>query len=319
MFTRARIKLTAYSVAVAVCLVSIFSFALFHFTAKSIQDAVEEDTPAAQVQQRIADKGIDNLQNALIVSDVSIIVLISALAYFFAGKTLKPIQAAHDAQAQFSANASHELRTPLSVLKTENEVFLKQHHGSYEEGRKLAQSNLEEIDRMTSMVEELLLLARSSNAHTKVQFSRIDLSQIIEKVIGTYRASVREKGLALVYEPGAQILVKGNGRLLEQLFSNLIQNAINYTKKGTVTVETHRGTKVQVKIIDTGIGIAEADIPHLTKAFYKADSSRAASKSGVGLGLSIAQEIVRRHKGVLIIDSELGKGTRVSIELPLSG
>ena len=109
----------------------------------------------------------------------------------------------------------------------------------------------------------------------------------------------------------------GNERLLEQLFFNLIRNAITYTKKGGITVTVTASKNVTVKISDTGIGITKEDLQHIFEPFYKADISRSSYSGGVGLGLAIVREILNKHKGSINIESEPGKGTVVILSFPL--
>ncbi|MDB5254162.1 MAG: integral rane sensor signal transduction histidine kinase [Parcubacteria group bacterium] len=316
MFTHARIKLTAFYLLILLCIVAIFSAFLYHYTAQHIQDSVEENTATTQVQHHIADGAIDNLQTTLFTGDAAILLVAGVLAYFLAGKTLRPIQDAHDAQVQFSANASHELRTPLSVMKTENELFIRdKEHSS--EARALAESNLEEVNRMSAMVENLLIMARNNKEDATKDFAKTDVSRILKRAMDIQTDAAKAKGLEVIVEFHTPLFVMGNEKLLEQVFTNLIQNSIAYTPSGTVTVRSEKvGHSAVLSINDTGIGIAHENIPHLMKAFYKADSSRTVNSNGVGLGLSIAESIVRIHKGTLRIQSILGKGTTAVVTFP---
>ncbi|MDB5194472.1 MAG: histidine kinase [Parcubacteria group bacterium] len=317
MFTRARIKLTAFYVVILALIIGVFSVSLFHYTTQHIRDNIEEDAPTKALQQHIADTTIDDLQNTLVFSDLGVVMLAGFLSYVLSGKTLKPIEVAHDAQAQFSANASHELRTPLSVIRMENEIFLKHGDSTAEEARALAQSNLEEIERMTVMVENLLLLARSAKHQAGIEFEKVDVTSLVQKTLHRVEVSAKAKRLGIVFNRTEPTYVLGERHLLEQVFANIIQNAITYTEKGTIEISI-QGTNgfLAVAVRDTGIGISEGDLAHVHEAFYKADSSRMVTSNGVGLGLSIAHEIVKMHKGEMRMESELGKGTLVIVTLP---
>ncbi|MDB5266366.1 MAG: putative Histidine kinase [Parcubacteria group bacterium] len=311
MFTAARLKLTGFYILLLALVIGGFSLFLFRYTAQHIHDSIEEDTPPTAAQQRSADRAVDGLQNTLVTSDILIIVLASGFAYVLAGRTLEPIKRSHKAQMQFGANASHELRTPLAVMKMENEVFLRQ-AGTSLEASSLARSNIEEIDRMAGMVEELLLLARSSG-DMSLKLTRVDVSAVLQRVVGKLKGSAVAKGLTLVFEGPAQAYTKGNEQLLDQLCTNLLQNAIAHTDAGGITASILVQKKIHITITDTGSGISKEDLPHLTTPFYKTASGK--RLNGVGLGLSIAQEIVHRHGGGLSFASEVGKGTEARVTL----
>lgn len=318
MFTRARIKLTAFYILTIGLVVGIFSLILFQYTVQHIQDNIsEEDGNSAQVERVFAEQTIDQIQYSLIIGDTIVILVAGILSYFLAGWTLKPIKVALDAQEQFSAQASHELRTPLAVMKSENEVFLKKMR-SPEEGKRLAESNLEEVNRMTGMVENLLMLARSKTGEIDFEKSPVDISEAVSHVLSKLGGAIENKNLALTNDLPQGVMVEGNKKLLEQVFFNIIQNAITYTDSGSLAVMAAIENKVVVTIRDTGKGIAPHDLPNIFKPFYRADSSRSASTGGVGLGLSVVYEIVRMHQGAVIALSEVGKGTTIKVSLPLA-
>jgi signal transduction histidine kinase len=173
---------------------------------------------------------------------------------------------------------------------------------------------------MTDMVQNLLMLARSKKSDQKVEMEQIHIAVLVKKVITELEASARTKNIALSIEGDySDITVNGNSKLLEQAIFNVIQNAIMYTEKGSVLIAvTSIHQQVKITVTDTGIGIAKNNISHVFEPFYKADSARTISTGGVGLGLSIVKEIVQIHRGVISIQSELGKGTTVNVILPTS-
>jgi two-component system sensor histidine kinase CiaH len=318
MFTQARIKLTAFYVLIIIFIISVFSVLLFHYTAQHIHDNIEEDSVPHEIQQKIIKNTVDQLQASLIFTDAIVIVLAGVLSYWLAGRTLDPIQNALHAQEQFSANASHELRTPLAVLRTENEIFLKNKKSSPEDAYLLAQSNLEEIQRMSSMMENLLLLARSKISSSQTEQTQVALSPVLKNIMSKLRAFADSKKILLQNTVAADAHAIGNEKLFEHLFFNIIQNAITYTQQGTVSVDSKKSLvgELVITIRDTGVGISKADLEHIFEPFYKADTSRTISSAGVGLGLSIVQEIVKTSGGAIHIESELNKGTTVSVTLP---
>lgn len=317
MFTQARIKLTAfYTLIIAVVLV-VFSLLLINYTAQHIRDNVEEDSPNHDIESTVAENAIDQIQHSVVTGDIIVVVLAGLLGYFLAGKTLRPIKVALDRQELFSSYASHELRTPLSVVKTDLEVFMKNKQPTIQDAHALASRSLEEIDRLNGMVENLLVLARSKKADKSVEFDKvIDVSKLIHTVVNKLRPSAEAKQLSIITHTDTKMPIWGNERLLEQLFFNLIQNAITYTQKGSITIKTSPVSQgVIISVTDTGIGIAPEDLPKVFEPFYKADVSRNASIGGVGLGLSVVKEIVERHRGSINIASHLNKGTTITIKL----
>ncbi len=307
----------AFYILVMMAIVGVFSVALFHYTVQYIKDNVADDTISTQAQRRIIDNTVDRLREELIIADTIIILLIGVSGYFLAGRTLRPIRTALDAQEKFSAYASHELRTPLAVIKSENEVFLRSKAGVTPESKVLAASNVEEVNRMIGMVENLLLLARSKKAVATPEMKTLDISGIISKVASRLKHEAERKNLVLHTETPANIFVLGNEKLLEQVFFNILHNAVVYTNQGSISANVTADKSVTIKIHDTGIGISKEDLEHILEPFFKADMSRNTSHGGVGLGLSIVKEIIALHKGSITIASEINKGTIVTVTLPL--
>jgi len=316
MFAKARLKLTFFYLLIVVCIISVFSLLLFNFTGQHIKDSLEDDPISQSAKSTFLAEAIDQLQRSLIIGDAIVILLAGLLSYWLAGKTLKPIQAVLDAQEQFSANASHELRTPLSIIKTDLEVFLKNKLPTLDEANLAISSSLEEVNRLSGMIENLLILARSKKININIEFSEVDIAKIINSVVKKLQRSAEAKNLSLTLNVEDSLPVMGNEKLLEQLFFNLIQNAISYTKRGGVKINIEAEDEVKIKIQDTGIGIEEKELKNIFKPFYKIDTARPTKSGGVGLGLSIVKDIVDRHHGVIKIVSEVNKGTTVTVTLP---
>ncbi|MBU6500653.1 MAG: HAMP domain-containing histidine kinase [Patescibacteria group bacterium] len=314
MFKKARLKLTAFYLLIIVVIITAFSLLLFRYTAQHLRDNMEEDS-----SQRVAvlERTIGELGYAIIIADGIVIAFAGLLSYWLAGRTLEPIGVALEAQEQFSANASHELRTPLSVVKNDVEVFLKKQQPTMEDAKAVASRSLEEIDRMSGMVENLLTLARSKKTDVPIELEETNVAKAIDVAVKKLQRSAEAKHLSLVVKKENVALVLGNERLLEQLFFNLIQNAITYTKEGSVTVAITASKVVTVQVADTGIGIDQKELGHIFEPFYKADASRTSRSNGVGLGLAIVKEIVDKHKGSIQVESAPGKGTEVTVTFPL--
>jgi len=231
-----------------------------------------------------------------------------------AGYTLRPIQRSVEAQKKFSENASHELRTPIAVMKNDAEVLLRNPSPTKELIHATLRSNIEEMDRMSNMAEDLLLLARSKN-HTIPSTAHISLAETAKDIVEKMKPLAEKKDVAVIVSPSEFISIQGNKAGLERMIMNLLQNAIEHTPNGgSITLATSQDKSHAVlTITDTGSGIDEKDLPHIFERFYKGDGG-----AGSGLGLSIVKEIVGQHKGSMSIQSVKGEGTKVTLCLPLS-
>jgi len=218
---------------------------------------------------------------------------------------------------RFSADAAHELRTPLAALRSEAEVTLRMDREPAEYRRAL-ESMLEEIEHMTRMTEKLLFLCREDSG-AGAAFESLRLDVITRGVIEHARASVEAAGheLVLVDSP-TPCVVHGDRDQLRRLLFNLIDNAVKYTPAGgtiRVALECRRG-RAELSVEDTGIGIAPEHLPNIFKRFYRVDSARPRQSSATGLGLSISLSIAKAHQGALDIESQPGRGTRLTFSLP---
>ena len=319
MFKKARLKLSLFYVLIIAIGMVIFSVVFYSYSVRDVEHDISHETGISfETQQRLIHHTLDKLQFGIVLADVAILIVLGCLSYVLAGKTLKPIQKALDSQERFSANASHELRTPLAVMKLENEIFLSEPNASADMARSLARSNLEEIDRMTGMTESLLLLARSKTTNQiSIPKEPLDLSIIIESISKRLEKIHPTKNVLLSSIVNPELMVLGNRKLLEQALVNIVENAFAYTSSGSINITgTKTPDRVILSIQDSGIGISPADLKHIKEPFYKADQSRGQSSKRFGLGLSIVQEIMSLHRGTFSIQSTLGTGTLVTLELP---
>jgi len=233
-----------------------------------------------------------------------------------------------EAQQRFAADASHELRTPLTILRGEMELALSRTRETavYQATLKSA---IEEIGRMSRIVEGLGFLARQDAGMMKPSASSewVDLAHLCEMALEELSAKASDRGVHLELErqnrPLSAVLVPGDSGQLHLLLRNLIDNAVKYTLQGgrvTVAISRKEDTPgsrggAVITVSDTGIGIAEADMPHVFDRFWRADLARASE--GSGLGLAISQRIAEAHGGKLTVESQGGHGTTFSLALPV--
>ena len=225
-----------------------------------------------------------------------------------------------EAQQRFAADASHELRTPLTILRGEMELALARPRDAAAYRATLA-SAVEEVDRMSRIVEGLGFLARS--AAGQIEMARgtvsVNVSDLCHAVAADFAARAAAKDVALRVAPEHQkgVVVRGDAVQLGQLLRNLLDNALKYTPPGgQVSVSASaQAPSALVTVTDTGAGIAAADLPHVFDRFWRADQARASE--GSGLGLAICRQIAAAHGGTLIADSEPGRGSVFRLRLPL--
>lgn len=217
---------------------------------------------------------------------------------------------------EFVANVSHELRTPLTTIKTYLETLIENPDEKPEIRQRFFNVINSEVDRMVRMVEDLLILSRSES-RTK-EYSLVLVQQLLRDIDEVVRGQAEAKGLTLEMRLPRNIpKVRGDRDQLHRLFLNIIQNAINYTAKGKVTVSvSSRNKYLEVVVRDTGIGIPTESLNRVFERFYRVDKARSREAGGTGLGLSIAKQIAELHGGTVTIFSQEGVGTEVTIPLP---
>ena len=276
-------------------------------------------------QQLIAEREVqydeaqERILNNLVIINLIILIGGGALCYYLALRTLKPIEEAHEAQSRFTADASHELRTPITAMRTENEVALLDPKLSLAEAKKQLQSNVEELEKLTTLSEGLLRLAQIENNHLeKVPVSAKAIAHTaIERVVP--RAELGN--ILIKSQVQTNVEVRVDEVSLTEALVTLIDNAVKYSpNKSEITVKVMQQQKhVMFKVTDKGIGIRADELPHIFERFYRADTSRTKQKiEGYGLGLAIAKSIVDAHGGHLAAQSKPGKGSTFTLTLPLA-
>ena len=224
-----------------------------------------------------------------------------------------------DQVRQFSVDASHELRTPITIMRGEVELALRNPKAP-EEYRRILVSNLEEIVRLSAIIDNLLTLSKAETGQHDIHFDeQVDLSVLIAELFEDIEIIAQKKQMNILLARNEPIAISGDSIRLRQLFLNLIDNAIKYTpEKGTVTISSERsGEWAVVRVKDTGIGISPEDRSKIFDRFYRVDKGRSRDMGGSGLGLSIAKWTAELHKGRIEVESEPGCGSTFSVFLPL--
>ncbi len=227
------------------------------------------------------------------------------------------LQTAFAKQQQFTADASHELRTPIAILRSHAELALSRPR-SPEEYQQTIQTVLRAANRMTTLVQGLLLLSRSDTGQGDDTFRKVAMAPLIEECIALFRPIADAKEVRLTAEL-MPCYVRGNSDSLIQVVSNLLSNAVQYTPPGgAVFVGLNvMDNEVRISVRDTGPGIPAEHQGQIFERFYRVDKSRARASGGFGLGLAICKSIVESHRGRIDFDTEPGRGTTFWIYLPL--
>lgn len=346
MFTKARIKLTSYYLAIIMAICLIFSYVIYHgFVTEfrrglRIQDRIRgqiitqippddvvdpfgtiELPPSLNptIENQIFDQVQHRVVLDLLIINLSVLFISGIGGFFLAGKTLQPIEEMLNDHRRFTADASHELRTPLTAIKTEVEVALRDKRLGSKDAKKLLRSNLEEVNKMQTLSNYLLDLNRYQNNQVKIKLEQINLKTLVENSVIKVLPIAKNRDITITTHL-TDLVVRGNEIALSQLTIILLDNAIKYSRpKEKITVSTKKqGRKAVLAVEDKGIGIRASEIPYIFNRFYRADSSRSKEQiDGYGLGLSIAKSIAELHNGNIEVMSQFGKGSKFQVTLSL--
>ena len=332
-FKSAYIKLTILYVSILMLLSIFFSFGIYQISTQELDRGFRKQTtffsnlPDFKAPpefseldklraQQLAESN-KNLKNNLIYFNLAILIVSTFISYFFAKRTLKPIENNMEAQNHFTADASHELRTPLTAMRTEIEVNLNDKNFNLANAKTLLKSNLEEINKLESLSNALLKLARYQEEN-KTKLKKLQIDEIIVEAYEKLEKLASQKQITFTNQLQA-ITIKGDKQSLIELFIILLDNAIKYSpNKSEIMIKVLETKKyAQISIADRGIGIKASHLPYIFNRFYRADSSRNKEKvDGYGLGLAIAKKIVEFHKGNITAKSRIGKGSEFIVNFP---
>jgi heavy metal sensor kinase len=242
---------------------------------------------------------------------------LDSLAVSF-NNVLRKLRESYQRIILFTADASHEIRLPITAIKGEAEVVLERGK-DIEEYRGVMESVVLEMDRLTRMINRLLYLSRGDSGMDRLDIKKVELRGLLSKMVEFYRVLAERKNIVLdLSAKEGSYFVQADNSKLEELFSNIIENAIRYTpENGSIAVEiAEQKDKHAISISDTGIGIPEEDQEKIFERFYRVDKARSRDDGGAGLGLSIAAMIVEMHKGEIEVKSQPNKGSVFTVFLP---
>jgi heavy metal sensor kinase len=270
--------------------------------------------PLEQMAARAAKMTPDRLDERLPVENLD--DELGQLASIF-NSLLGQLENSFERLKRFTSDASHELRTPLACIRSVGEVSL-QKDATPKQYREAIGSMLEEVERLTSLVDHLLAISRGDAEKTLTHYAPLPIEQPINEAISLLEVLMEEKALQVEMDIDPNVVVEADPVLLRQAFVNLLHNAVKYSPQGgTIHICGHaRGDKVSVTISDQGEGIDEENRERVFERFFRVDAARSRQSGGTGLGLAIVKWTVEVHKGTVTLEPSRGKGSVFRVELP---
>ncbi|GAB2533875.1 ATP-binding protein [Gracilibacillus alcaliphilus] len=219
---------------------------------------------------------------------------------------------------EFFSNITHELKTPLTYVKGYANAVRHEMYQSKEERDEFLEIIENESDHISNLMDDLTDMSKIEEGKIDLNVEELDMNHLAEEMLKRSQFRAAEKGLQLHLDiPDHTIWIKADRNRMDQILTNLVENAVRYTEKGRITLRiANQSDQVLVQVIDTGIGIKQEDVPYLFERFYRVDKSRSRANGGTGLGLAIVKHLVEMHEGSIEINSELNKGTTVSLYFP---
>lgn len=262
--------------------------------------------------------GLDKATTIMAILGLLALLIATVVGHILSGKAMIPLRAAYEKQRQFAADASHELRTPLAVVMASADLLESDPSIKSPFLKQVIADVRDEVKKMTKLVSDLLIVARSDNKALKIKPTKFDLVAVVAQTARLMQPLAEQKKITLVAEEMPKNMIYADEQKIRQLILILVDNAVKYTPEGgCVTVHFCKAEKGKVAfaVADTGIGIAKEDQDKVFDRFYRVDKARSREMGGNGLGLAIAQEIVNMHRGNISLSSELGKGTTFVVTL----
>ncbi len=221
---------------------------------------------------------------------------------------------------QFLSLASHELKTPLTTVIGYIDLLQRRvgkDNTLSERDRRTLQLIADQTQRLNKMIMSLFDISRIETGQLSIERAPIDVCALVKRVVDDVQATLVERPIEVVCS-GDPLIIQGDDLRLEQVFQNLLQNAVKYSPRNApigVVVRQHEG-RICVAVQDRGIGVPQADLPHLFERFYRADNVESAKISGLGIGLYVVKQIVELHGGEIMVESVEGKGSTFTVSLP---
>lgn len=289
--------------------VSMSFAASWFLSGKALAPIVKISSLASQVREGRLGKRIEMETTGKEIQDLVVMF----------NEMLDGIQHSVESQKRFTAAVSHEVRSPLTSLRGNIEVALRKKR-TPEEYEDILHTNLSDIIRLSKITDNLLFFTKADNNILELRKQWFEVSHLLQTIVERLKYRVSAAGITISESYQDGIEMRGDLDLLEQAFSNIVENAINYTPYGgEISVTSNReDDKIIISISDTGIGIPEDEIPHLFERFYRVNKERSRKSGGTGLGLSITEWVLNAHDGKIEVKSTLGAGSKFITSFPVS-
>jgi signal transduction histidine kinase len=270
-----------------------------------------------QLPTRLRDRALRHFEEVMWKILPAALIMLGLSGYFFAGLAMRPIEQGFNVLKRFMADAGHELSTPINIIQINTES-MEEKLQSDPALSKSAQIISRSTERLSSLVRDLMLLAKMESPRLTINLVPLRLDECIKRVIEEFNAPYLSKGVDLRCGNLTSTTVLGDNGSLTRMIGNLLQNALRYTEKaGHVSIElvTERGN-ARLSVQDSGKGIPSESLKYIFDRFYRVDKSRSRSDGGSGLGLAVVKAIAQAHKGRVEVQSTLDVGSTFSVILP---
>ncbi|MDO8514437.1 MAG: HAMP domain-containing sensor histidine kinase [bacterium] len=305
--------------------IGVAATTLYHDTSttvsEGIQAALAPNASATSIVESVVAQITAMRSRTLMFAAGTIITTTILLSYVVTRMALAPVRNALESQKLFIGNVAHELRTPISIIKTNTEVSLMSPDVSIEL-KKTLESTIEELDRTSEIINNLLSLSASIKPE-RMEFKDVDFGEVVSHVMQQMEGLSEPKHLEIEVRMSERRTVHGNAIALEQVVMNIVKNAITHTPRNgriLVTVEPVHPNHMEFTVRDSGSGIPRKDLFRIFEPYYRGDPSRKRGGwGGGGLGLTIVSELVKLHNGKITVRSAEKRGTTVTVLLPAGG
>lgn len=276
-----------------------------------------------QVSVLQRDKALEQIVLTMLALTPFLALSVAACGSWFAGNATRPVEETMALLRQFVMDAAHEINTPLAVIEASLQTLEDELSGGDASKKTTSQDILHIIERasgrMRVLGKNLIDLSKLESPQYRLEFETFSVEELMEPVVEAARQLAKSKNQSLLVDDAPSVQVNGHRDSLERMILNLLSNAVSYTKEGGTVKVSFALAPQQVSIIiaDSGIGIPKESLPMIFERFYRVDSSRSRARNevGCGLGLSIVKATLDRHKGSIVVTSELGKGSVFTVSL----
>lgn len=324
-YVRATVIIICLQIILVSIKIGVFWWAINYVQTVTVDTISEHITLAAQglaTPESLAEEITKVRREVLMYTFAGLVALTAIFGFLITRFALRPTRNSLQFQKRFIGNVAHEIRTPMAIIKTNTEVALMD-PTLPKDTREVYEETITELNRMSETINNLLTFDNLVRPGS-MKMIPVDMKALVEKVAERHEELAESRGVGLSLK-AQEACVDGNAVALEQVVTNLVKNAINYTKKDegkavTLEVGYDSDNRVVITVADQGIGIAQKDLYHIFEPFYRADTSRARGigTGSSGLGLAIVNEIVRLHHGSISIRSAVNQGTTFKVYLPRS-